>query len=415
VASNKPLVRTRYIDGLTTTPAADATGSQAAPFASPEAWLSNTTLFPPTLEPDNFPDTCETGVTSATPASAWVPLVQTWAIPPGRRVCLTCACGVPSCCAFGEVLINWANVELANQATTAYLGLQNLDIADFAIVLTDQAGSSPSVIDFSSTCECGDFSGTLNCAGAQNFESLFVTNCAQFTLTAFTGPATATVTAFVTRSSWQSTDFSCLALQVADGYAFVETGTLSVGAGGAAFLEALIQVPTLTIAAGGFAYFQACSFINPNTFESAATALTAPFAFFDGPSWNSFVGGGGTLVGATIGIVNGGFLQGPLPGANLTGTGTINVSIDGVGATAGFTKGGNWYTATALTGVMTVDLVDSATSTNTQPGDTIRITRTDASGNTLTVKDATSGATLGTVAAGGNLTARYSGTAWALI
>src|SRR5262249_5664539 len=143
------------------------------------------------------------------------------------------------------------------------LGLQNLDIGDMHLVITDQGDlSSPSTLDMSSTCQCAIFTGSVDCSGASNFVAWFATNCEQVTITSFVGPESPTVSLFVTRTAWEGTNISCLFLEVAESDSFVDTGTLSVGADGAECLLAIMTLGGLTVSGGG-AEFISCQLTCP--------------------------------------------------------------------------------------------------------------------------------------------------------
>jgi hypothetical protein len=78
--SIKPLARTAFIDGLTTTAPASATGSIAAPYLTPEAWL--TALLPAASAADA--ETVASAVVSPAPIAAYSG--QALVIPPYRNL-----------------------------------------------------------------------------------------------------------------------------------------------------------------------------------------------------------------------------------------------------------------------------------------------------------------------------------------
>ena len=120
-------------------------------------------------------------------------------------------------------------------------------------------------------------------------------------------------------------------------------------------------------------------------------------AFFDGPSWISFLEAGGTRAAGTIVLVKGGYNGGDNPGAALPTTGQTNVSLNGTGATAGYTgeDSGNHYSVVSdLTGDAEVQLL---TGGGELAGDTMLITRVTTGGAfTLTVFN-NAGATIGEI------------------
>jgi hypothetical protein len=142
-----------------------------------------------------------------------------------------------------------------------------------------------------------------------------------------------------------------------------------------------------------------CQFAESINFGSAVTAkftgcqftgspvitggnATTSTVLMDGPSWKSFQENGGT-VATGIAMVIGGYSGGAVAGQVLTNA-NVSVGLNGTGATAGFTGGGNWYSlnAATLTGAHTVTLLTGA---GELPGDTILITRVDDTANTYTV------------------------------
>jgi len=256
---------------------------------------------------------------------------------------------------FSPLTVTWNNTAAAFIPPIAVTILDSSNIANMAMTITDGAGSPQSALFLTE----GQTQGTLDVSGAPNFFVLgVVDNQTSLIVTSVPSPTWALL--LEKGSEWSSTNLTCGAIQSQDS-TIADTGTITT-TGPQNYSTTSIGAPTLN-AAGGFTFNQA-------TF-SQACALIGPTAHFDGPSWSAFLDADGTYSPTTVVTVTGGFIAGQVPGANITGNATL--SLDGVGASAGFTQGGNWYTATALpVGTSTVAL------NGADPGDTICITRTDA-------------------------------------
>jgi hypothetical protein len=133
-------------------------------------------------------------------------------------------------------------------------------------------------------------------------------------------------------------------------------------------------------------------------------------ANFDGPSWRSFREAGGTVTGPMVVLVVGGFRAGTVLGANLTDA-ALTISLDGGGATVGFTGGGNYYALPAAT--LGAGRILTLGNSGAKLDDTLCVDRRDLTANTYTIKDA-AGTTLYVFAAatGGTFVARFDGTNW---
>lgn len=134
---------------------------------------------------------------------------------------------------------------------------------------------------------------------------------------------------------------------------------------------------------------------------TSATSLTAlSYAQFDGVSWSSFVGAGGTRTAGTVVLVTGGYNGAAVEGAALpTGGVNTNVSLNGSGASAGYTgsDSGNHFSSAGLA-------ADGASVTlivggGELGGDTILITKTDLAAHALDVKNG-AGVTIGVIPSG---------------
>jgi hypothetical protein len=174
--------------------------------------------------------------------------------------------------------------------------------------------------------------------------------------------------------------------------------------------DTVFATDSITLSTPGVALFLGCQF------QSEATLLTCfAGATFDGVSWANFVSVGATRSAGTIVLVLGGYNNGSVEGAALTGAST-SVSLNGTGATAGFTgsDSGNHYTCNSATPTS----VTLLTGGGEFPGDTIRITKRNLGANALAVINGGSGAgTVGTVPANarGSVLARFDGTNWVFV
>jgi hypothetical protein len=149
-------------------------------------------------------------------------------------------------------------------------------------------------------------------------------------------------------------------------------------------------------------------------FGQAAVFTTAAGGTFDGTSWQSFIAIGGTRGAGTFVLVTGGYSGGDVPGAALTGAST-SVSLNGTGATAGYTgeNSGNHYTAPA--GDADPTAVTLLTGGGELVGDTMLITKAGLDANALAVINGGTGAgTIGTIPTNerGFVLARFNGTDW---
>lgn len=170
--------------------------------------------------------------------------------------------------------------------------------------------------------------------------------------------------------------------------------------------DAAIGSGAVTVNPAGFAQFHNSAF-------GGAVVLTAAVSLFDGPSWISFLENGGTRAVGTTVLVEGGYNGGAVEGAALTGAST-NVSLNGTGATAGYTgeNSGNHYT----TSNGTPTTVTLKTGGGEKPGDTMLITKTDIGANVVAVKN-NAGAQIASIPtlAKGFVLARFNGTDWVFV
>ena len=167
---------------------------------------------------------------------------------------------------------------------------------------------------------------------------------------------------------------------------------------------------------GAITLFGEATFFTSEFSLSSNTLLTCPLSLFDGSSWASFVSAGGTRdVGSvvlTVGGANGALVE----GANLTDA-DVSVSLNGTGATAGFTgeNSGNHYSSSVTLGGNRA--VTLKTGGGESVGDTMLITRTSiADAHTLAVKN-NAGTVIGTIpnSSRGFVLARYNGSDWVFV
>lgn len=198
----------------------------------------------------------------------------------------------------------------------------------------------------------------------------------------------------------------------ADAAVAIMVGSSLTGVAAAkAFVASDSTISASVISAFVSANFAKCSF-SPGTIPT----VTAPFAGFDSTSWNSFLEAGGIRGVGTVALVEGGSSGALVEGAALPASGAVSVSIDGTGATAGYTGehcGNHYSTPAAFSGDITVTL---KTGGALKVGDTMLITKSDLTAHLLVVHNNAGGqiATVPTLARGFVL-ARYNGTDWIFV
>jgi hypothetical protein len=268
----------------------------------------------------------------------------------------------------------WANTTDPNQAAFAQLEERNvLRIGDFTV--TDDATASISIVLIAGTNLIGGagISGTFTSNTTQHLEVVELLNAQMHTINCGSGAANAQLAAV---------DSSFL------------SGTITAFSGG--FLGCTLTTTAITV-------HNSCSF-NDCTFQAVNVLTTgtgtANANFFDGPSWRSFLASGSTRATGVIVLVTGGFYAGPVYGKALpTGAGPTAVSLNGNGATAGYTgsDSGNVYVSSGLTADSVVQVL---TSGGESVGDTVCITKTDLAAHTLTIKN-NANTTIGVIPSGG--------------
>ena len=278
--------------------------------------------------------------------------------------------------------VTWANTGVGGPvASSAYVVMHNVSVSG-TITVTDD-GAAPGTHFVFSGDELYGTSATLNtfdASGATSLQSVLFENATVIELIA--GTAALSVTNSQCTGAGQVSAAAMVAID-----SIFNVGDISMGSGPAVFTScqfSLGSIPTLT-----------CSF----------------GATFDGPSWRSFVEAGGTRAVGTIVLVVGGYNGAAVEGAALPNT-AVSVSLNGTGATAGFTgeHSGNHYSSSGITASRIVTLL---TGGGELTGDTILITRTDLAAFTLVIHN-NAGATIATIPASsrGFVLAQFNGSDW---
>jgi len=349
LAAFNPLARTRWIDSGTTTPATNANGSVALPYNSITNFINSlpvtptlfdgTTWFAAIVSPGTYTENvslpayrnlrirAEGYQQRVTGALTWNN--QTPAGPPGGE---------------GLVTVVLENLSFSGNATITDNATQ------FGTLMIGQT-DSPGVVSIS---------GNVVATGAQQLNQIQVAggNLAGQII------STATVTGCTVNVSEQG--------QVA--------GNITARAilcQNAILASQIIQVSNT----GSGAQFFLTVFQNPCSLQVAAGSL---FATFDGFSWASFQEIGGTLGPNVVVTIVGGYTQGVVNGANLTDANNT-ITLNGSGASPGFTGGGNLYTMPAAT--MSAARTITLGVGGAKKGDTLAIMRRDVTANTLTIQD----------------------------
>ena len=408
-----PLARTKWIDGNTAVPADEQTGTEGSPYSSPAAWLGSLNAEPLSLDDAS---TLEVGLISPAATDDWNPNPQTWVIPAGRCIAISnlTASGIaavpgafataPQGAAFAGTTITWTNTAATFEPPYSTLTLNDLSMTNMALALTDAGQPSALVLSGFS----GYYQGTLNFSAASSFAFLSVLNTT-CNLNVTNGGGGATYTLKLNTSTWTST----LSLQAGVVVAIESSLTLSSnlttsGSAGQSYSKCSIScLGTMTATLGAIS-FKLCTFSQATTLTAASGGVV-----FDGPSWASFQAAGGVITAGTVVKVTGGYLSGEVlngtPIHNPAGN-AVTLSINGSGATTGFTTGGNSYQVTSLAATSTITLVDGGGAVN---GTSLLITSTDTSGHTLNVADAASG-TIASITAIGFFLLTFNGSTWVL-
>lgn len=389
--NSKPLSRYRYIDGGTSTPAAQQNGASGTPFSTIAAFMTAIGVGV------SAADSQATFLGKPTPALNGY--TENVTFPSRRNTELRAdSIGLPQ----GALLVTgnlvWANTAAAGGvAPTTLAGVitHNILFSGTGTFTDDGLVLSAISITGDELINGPGITGAVTATGSTAIVSFNVINSAL--ASSFTSTATATGAI----------------LQVVAGTVTGNVVAKNVtGANGALFGG---NITVASNANGGAPIFNLTSFTNATTLTGGAGTI----AKFDSVSWFSFLRNGGVL-SSCIALVQGGYSGGPVVGAALNAAnginGNVSVGLNGTGASAAFTTGGNWYTvpAATLTGNRTVTLLTGAGELK---GDTILITRVDATANTLTVANGGGGG--GNVAVlpisvKGSVLAEFDGTNWVL-
>ena len=160
------------------------------------------------------------------------------------------------------------------------------------------------------------------------------------------------------------------------------TGTAAITSKTFVAQNSVFAALTLTVPATSTPAFKNCTFGIGSTPSVVGVAGTV--ATFDGDSWQSFLEAGGTTTNVIV-LVAGGSQGALVRNATSLGNADVSISLNGTGASAGLTGGGNaYYETTALTGG---HIVTVKTGGGELTGDTIDIVKTDTAAQTYTVKN----------------------------
>ncbi len=286
--------------------------------------------------------------------------------------------------------VTWANGAGAHSATDAVVNLHNISISGLFTIDETGGGTPPtSIVVVSNDEKSPDGASIVGGFDASTTVHLAELACFNVGITGACnlGTAATSAVAFFVSCSLQ--------------------GNISAKTVSATSCSILVSAITVNASAGIGASLTSCVFQNP----CALTAVGTVGAVFDGPSWRSFQEAGGTRTTGTTVLVVGGSQAGRVAGAALPATGTTNVSLNGVGATAGYTgsNSGNHY-STPTDGLTGNSVVVLKTGGGESDGDTITITRPVITGAfSLTVEN-NAGAAIGIIPPSnrGFVTARYS-------
>lgn len=387
IALNVPLTRYRYIDGAVAAPIAQQNGSESTPFASIAAWLTAIGVSTSGVDGQTFQKAllCPVAVAGG--------YTENPAIPAYRNILLESAAKEVVAGITGS--ITWANVAgggAVAPTNNALLQLDGIKLSGGITVTDDGSVNATLAISQYSRFATTNVGGTITATGAT---ALTVISIRGATVAAIVSTANVTGAALLYGSGAAIGNITAKNI----GSGLTITNAIS---GGARFTGSVY-----TVASGQPAIFFQSRFGITNPVVSGGLQ-----AIFDGPTWASFVEAGGSVTSPMVAIVQGGYLQGVVPGAALTNA-DLTLSLDGTGATVGFTDGGNYYQdAAALLGANRIRTFGVG---GAKKGDTICYSRRDLSANTVTLKDGAA-ATLYVFPAltGGAAILRFDGAQFAL-
>jgi len=281
--------------------------------------------------------------------------------------------------------LSWTNVAGAHAANIAYVTVHNITVTG-TFTVTDDAGAPSSNVLFSGD-ETSGIAASLILIGG--FVSNTTTKLSEVRFT----NATIQGVGLLAGSGANSASLFVNVCSVLAG----DITAFSVVSN-----NSLLSVNSITTANAGGSTFRSTQF---NNHPCLLTCFAG--ASFDGPSWRSFKESGGTRSAGTTVLVQGGYSGGSVEGATLPSTGTVNVSLNGNGATTGYTgnNSGNHYETPGLTAPLTVKLLVGGGELD---GDTLLISKSSFGSFTITVTNSAS-SILGVIPSGnrGFLLARY--------
>ncbi len=375
-AGGVPLSRQRFIDGGTTT--TGSTGAASEPFKTIAAFIASRGNASVADATANYVGWVMPSLNGYAEAVAFPPYASTELRADSVSVIS------------GTVItgnMTWPNVGGAHAATVAVAAVHNLTVVG-NITVTDEPGAPQSTFIFGGD-ELGDGSAQIT---------------GDFISSATTRLATASFTnALISGNINAGTGATSAGISLIQ-----STCEGDISSNGLSAIDSVLTSSAITMSATGSAAFRNCQFTGG---PIALTCLAG--AHFDGPSWMGFVENGFTRTAGTIVLVIGGYSGGSVEGAALPTTGVnTDVSLDGTGATAGYTgeHSGNHYTSTGLA-------ADGASVTlktgGALTGDTILITKTDLAAHDLAVKNS-AGVLIATIVSSlrGFVLARFDGAEW---
>lgn len=380
-----PLSRQRFIDGGTS---AAGPGKATAPFSTIADFIASRPLGVSALD-------------SAANYVGWLmPCLNGYAedvnFPPYVSTELRADSFSPADASSGGTVVDgnlaWANLGGSSKGPVATLILHNISCTG-NLTVTDDVNAPPSAIIFSgdeqpdSSCSIG----AIDCRATVNLQEVFCYNTViRSSINADNTRSDAAIVVLVNCSVGNEAGISCKSFGAID-----------------------CDISATSISVFASAEFEGCSFR-----LGSAPTIMGPIATFDGTSWNSFVEAGGMRATGTVVLVKGGANGALVEGVPLStgGLASVSVSIDGSGATAGFTGEycGNHYSTASVTQTS----VTLLTGGSLNVGDTMLITRTAVVASNLAVINGGAGAgTIGTIptATKGNVLARFDGTNWVFI
>lgn len=420
-SSNKPLTRQRYIDPLTTTPSGSQTGAEGAPYGSIPIFLASGSAadpgpgIPPVSDDDA--NTMFVGVLSPAPTDAPGMYAPTLTVPAYRNTGITSQADTISIyqvqgTTIDEATIVWNNVspDAPNPYPFAPIAasfmLRNIQFLEPSITITDD-DTVPSILALLGSGEDESYTASLlevasfDASAATLFE-LFLVQGAFCDIEGYAAPTPLLVV-------------SNSLLEIA-GNDLIEPNF------GAVFARNCEDVDLDEITTGDNFYFQSCFDVDLDVTFTVASPAQATFLgcvvlgsitpaassgfVFDAVSWRSWMeytgtsGPQGAFTAPTTVLVIGGFGGGygasQSPDGDITDSNvpsgsppTISLALNGSGATAPWTHGGNWYLVDSATDGLVINLLPGGA----EQGDTLCITyyNTSNSSGSVVVQDASTG------------------------